>query len=899
MPDDSDTKALWSSIRLASCQSHALHVFFFRFSFRFVLVLRGNLWLSPHPTLLLSGQPVNVITPVAPKPQAVAGVSTSAPPMVQMSESSVPAARGTRIGRYVVDTTQTQAQMTAQPAPPLAVPSAQSNSQEQKAPLQPPQQSSSAAQGRQQPLSRGSARVEYSATASSGSQVAHVREEYQCPDPFMCMTQGVVAQNAALQQKSKMPFGVALHPLHPGQAVPVVNMGSVGIVRCKTCRAYINPFVEWLEGGRRWRCNLCAIINDVTGAYFSPLNSHGIRTDAPSRPELSSGIVDFVAPAEYMVRAPMAPAYLFILDVSYYAVYSGMVTSTLRAIREALPHFPGGDRTRIGFITFDSSVTLYGLEGNSPKAYVIGELDDSEWSPLAPHSILVPLRENLECVEKILAVLEELYSPEKANSQAAQVDTCLGPALRMATSVIKNWGGRILAFASSISRRGKGLELSNREQELGKLIGSENESVLFRGTAKVQEQYRKMAVEMSKAQVACDVFSFAPYIDLATLDPIVQLTGGQSYFYGPDVQKADADREKLFYDVFYALTKEQFWEGVMRLRCSKGVSVNPGAIFGNFHIRSSDLLALPCIDSDKGFAFSLKVEENLAAIRRVSFQVALLYTSSNHERRIRVLNKCLPVSASLADLFRTAQAEVLADLIFKAAAKKAVEQKVVSAREGVLNVTADILHTYKTAFSANVSGELVIPESLKMLPLYALGMIKNPVLRIAAGERVDRRVHMIQTLMHLPYLRSVNFAYPKMFAMEFPAAPLKLSMSVVNERGGVVLLDTTFELFIFVSRQSDPNLLAHVFAVTSFDEVDPNLRLPVVDSPVSQGLHSLIDTIRARSATWSRLTIVREGDARTSELTGNLIEDKMMQPTPAPSFGDFVRQLQSHGAKKR
>ena len=137
---------------------------------------------------------------------------------------------------------------------------------------------------------------------------------------------------------------------------------------------------------------------------------------------------------------------------------------------------------------------------------------------------------------------------------------------------------------------------------------------------------------------------------------------------------------------------------VMRLRCSKGVSVNPTAIFGNFHIRSSDLLALPVIDSDKGFAFSLKVEENLTTIRRVSFQVALLYTSSNHERRIRILNKCLPVSASLADVFRMANAEVLGDLLFKAAGKRAIEQRLAQAREGIFNVTADILKTYKAAF---------------------------------------------------------------------------------------------------------------------------------------------------------------------------------------------------------
>jgi hypothetical protein len=63
--------------------------------------------------------------------------------------------------------------------------------------------------------------------------------------------------------------------------------------------------------------------------------------------------------------------------------------------------------------------------------------------------------------------------------------------------------------------------------------------------------------------------SHASYIDLASLSPIAQLTGGQIYFYNTESSRTDFDREKLFYDVFFALTKEQFWEGVMRLRCSK------------------------------------------------------------------------------------------------------------------------------------------------------------------------------------------------------------------------------------------------------------------------------------------------------------------------------------------
>jgi protein transport protein SEC24 len=54
--------------------------------------------------------------------------------------------------------------------------------------------------------------------------------------------------------------------------VPVVDFGSTGIVRCKRCRTYINPFVVWNEGGRKWKCNICGLNNETPQSYFSNLD---------------------------------------------------------------------------------------------------------------------------------------------------------------------------------------------------------------------------------------------------------------------------------------------------------------------------------------------------------------------------------------------------------------------------------------------------------------------------------------------------------------------------------------------------------------------------------------------------------------------------------------------------
>jgi len=72
------------------------------------------------------------------------------------------------------------------------------------------------------------------------------------------------------------------------------------------------------------------VLCTVPSEYYSQLDATGKRADINQRPELTKGTVEFVAPAEYMVRPPMPPVYFFLIDVSISAVRSGMIeVSTL------------------------------------------------------------------------------------------------------------------------------------------------------------------------------------------------------------------------------------------------------------------------------------------------------------------------------------------------------------------------------------------------------------------------------------------------------------------------------------------------------------------------------------------------------------------------------------------
>ncbi|KAK7847496.1 protein transport protein sec24-like [Quercus suber] len=48
----------------------------------------------------------------------------------------------------------------------------------------------------------------------------------------------------------------------------VVDFGEIGPVRCSRCKAYINPFMKFIDQGRRFICNFC-VTHDTMQSIFT------------------------------------------------------------------------------------------------------------------------------------------------------------------------------------------------------------------------------------------------------------------------------------------------------------------------------------------------------------------------------------------------------------------------------------------------------------------------------------------------------------------------------------------------------------------------------------------------------------------------------------------------------
>ena len=559
-----------------------------------------------------------------------------------------------------------------------------------------------------------------------------------CDPRHMRMTVHAMPNSAELRKRWQLPYGAVIHPMAPlEEPVPVVSLGAAGVVRCRRCRTYINPYVQFLDGGRRWACNVCGQPNDVPVEYFCALDHQGKRKDLAERPELLRGAVEFVAPAEYMVRPPMPPTYVFLIDVSHGAVVSGAVHTALQGIKANLDRLPGDSRTQVGFLTYDSTVHFYQIRqgASGPAMLVASDLDDM-FLP-TPEDLVVNLQENRAAVEATIDTIGKAFEGTQKS------ESCLGSAMQGAFLAMEKVGGKLLLFCTSPASKGPGKMKPGRDNP--SLYGSEKEHTL---RAPDDPFWRNFGTECSKNQISVDVFcSAGQFTDMASIAGASHWSGGQVYYY-PGFNAA-RDGPKLFAELGHNLSRETGWEAVMRIRMGKGLRVS--SFHGHFVMRSSDLMSLPIIDTDKAFAVQIGHDEQVLNGSVSYMQSALLYTSSSGERRIRVHTLAIPVVNDLSELYKAADGAASAALLARLGVEKAGSSRLADACQAVQHKTIGALREYRMMYSAQLHAQnkLVFPENLRLLPVLCLGAVKSAAARpFVVIHRFLPVNHMFFTISH-------------------------------------------------------------------------------------------------------------------------------------------------------
>ncbi|KAL0974263.1 hypothetical protein UPYG_G00217910 [Umbra pygmaea] len=712
------------------------------------------------------------------------------------------------------------------------------------------------------------------------------------PNTFRC-TLTSIPQTQALLNKARLPLGLLLHPFRDLSHLPVITSNT--IVRCRSCRTYINPFVSFLDQ-RRWKCNLCYRVNDVPDEFmYNPVTrSYG---EPHKRPEVQNSTVEFIASSDYMLRPPQPAVYLFVLDVSHNALEAGYLHSFCQTLLENLDKIPGDTRTRVGFLTFDSTIHFYNLHESlsQPQMLVVSDIDDVF---IPTHdSLLVNLKESRALVKDLLTSLPSMFG------QTRETHSALGPALQAAYKLMSPTGGRISVFQTQLPTLGVGT-LQSREDPNQR---SSTKGVQNLGPA--TDFYKKLALDCSGQQIGVDLFLLSSqYSDLASLACVSKYSAG-SIFYYPSYHHVHnpAQLEKFQKDLERYLTRKIGFEAVMRIRCTKGLSIH--TFHGNFFVRSTDLLSLANVNPDSGFAVQMSIEESLADTSLACFQAALLYTSSKGKRRIRVHTLCLPVVSQLTDVYAGADVQAITCLLANMAIDRSISSSLSDARDALVNAVVDSLSAYKCTVSNMQQSGLIAPASLCLFPLYVLALLKQKALRTGTSTKLDERVFAMCEFKTQPLQQIIRMVHPDLYRVDTMSdqGALHLNDCVVPQphllhltaekltREGAFLMDCGSVFYLWIGKCCNDMFIRDVLGCPNHASIPTNMtQIPELETPLSERMHAFLAWLQDSRTFSATLHVVKDDASAKTSFFQHLVEDRSES---AFSYYEFLLHIQQQMSK--
>uniref|UniRef100_A0A8C2AP31 SEC24 homolog C, COPII coat complex component n=1 Tax=Cyprinus carpio TaxID=7962 RepID=A0A8C2AP31_CYPCA len=699
--------------------------------------------------------------------------------------------------------------------------------------------------------------------------------------------------NSDMAKQSQVPLAAVikpLAPLPPDETPPyLVDHGESGPIRCNRCKAYMCPYMQFIEGGRRFQCGFCSCVTEVPPHYFQHLDHTGKRVDCYDRPELSMGSYEFMATVDYCKnnKIPQPPAFIFLIDVSYNAVKNGMVGIVCQELKTLLDYLPRENpdvesNIRVGFVTYNKVLHFYNVKASlaQPQMMVVSDVADM-FVPLLD-GFLVNVSESRVVIESLLDQIPEMFADTR------ETETVFGPVIQAGLEALKaaDCAGKLFVFHSSLPIAEAPGKLKNREDK--KLVGTDKEKSLFQPQVSF---YNTLAKECVVQGCCVDLFLFPnQYVDVATLGVVPTSTGGSIYKY--TYFQASSDQERFLNDLRRDVQKPMGFDAVMRVRTSTGIRATD--FFGSFYMSNTTDVELAGLDCDKTVTVEFRHDDKLSEETGALMQCAVLYTSCSGQRRLRIHNMAVNCCSQLADLYRNCETDTVINFFAKYAYRSVLSSPIKNVRDSLVNQCAQILACYrKNCASPSSAGQLILPECMKLLPVYLNCVLKSDVLQPGADISLDDRAYLRQLVSTMDVSESHVFFYPRLLPLQkLDVESISLPVAVRDSeerlsRGGVYLLENGLNIFLWVGVNAQQELLQNIFGTPAFGQIDPNMTsLPALDNPFSKRLREIIESVRAQRSRYMKLMVVKQEDKLELIFKHFLVEDK--SNSGGASYVDFL-----------
>ena len=309
--------------------------------------------------------------------------------------------------------------------------------------------------------------------------------------------------------------------------------------------------------------------------------------------------------------------------------------------------------------------------------------------------------------------------------------------------------------------------------------------------------------------------------DTAGLAESCDKTGGHLHYMSGNM-RFDDNIIRLADELEQSIKQPYVCEAIMKLRTSRGLKL--GGYYGTGRFDPLlDEVQLSGIDGNMSICYTVKHESGnvIKDEDKVHFQLAVLHTDGFQRKLVRVLNLTLISSSNPTIVFRHTDLDCVVSTITKIAVDRALRLPLsispnvplnglagvgddVCARDWLMAIAAETLKQYRKQCSPETPrGQLILPEPLKLLPLYTLALLKHPAFaenailtkKITYGPpsvqslqqltvRASERAFELRRLRCLPP-RGIAYAlYPKFYSMRSLGESESNSSSGKSDRSG-------------------------------------------------------------------------------------------------------------------
>ncbi|RLV96084.1 SED5-binding protein 3 [Spathaspora sp. JA1] len=796
----------------------------------------------------------------------------------------------------------------------------------------------------------------------------HAVDQATSSSKFMRSTMYFVPESDSIRQATKLPVAVTIRPFAPllptEDPVPVVDFSqrndfvpqpagknkteldplSIGPLRCRRCRSYINPSMQFSQN-QRFACNICQFPNNhVPEEYASVLDTHGYRADKFIRPELHRSVYDIIVPKEYNFGGPekeSQPLHVaFLIDITENSIKQGLPLVLADAIRVALfgtedSESENGNlsgmgisikpKTKISLIAYDKRLHFFNLSPQLESTQIItsSDLDD----PFVPfdEGLFVDPQESRALIEDALNYLERLSSFERV----ADPEPCFAAACRTISMCLEPYGGgKIISTLCNIPSWGPGGLKFKDNQAVGRAAAGgsvESEAKLYLPD---NTYYKSMAKDFVEKNIGLDVHVISPTpVDLSNVGWLASITGGNLSRW-PNFNM-ERDARALTARIVNSYKSTMGYQGQLKLRCSSGLQVS------QYYGTSSSIAEantvtgtvqdplIPILTKDQTFTVLFEYDGKLSTKLDCHFQAALLYTDVYGVRKVRVMNLVLAVTERLEDAFHFCDENAVVTTIVRDTLSFIGKQPLNELRESLNLKLVQVFTQYRAMneFGHNaarsLSNSLLFPDSLKHLPMYLLSFLKTNALRTSSGVSADSRLADIYNMLNMPVEKLMYHLYPALVELHslqphegivdpqtgFVSLPVYKDLSARNLDRGVYLLCDGVKVYVWVDPEANIMLLKDLFGenIESGKEIDPLMdELPHLNTEISNQARTLIkyfqtNIIGLDSLGSAGIQIVRRTiDGAEFAFRELLMEDSLggaIKATSGPSFVEYLTNL--------